>query len=85
VLAPARVAEGGRVKGIEPSAAIGVGRFVNVFLPTLTLCHPMPTFDLRPLDLDARVDPHQLAVGGMCERRLGPFFLPSMLLTPFES
>ena len=46
VLALPRVAEGGRVKRVEPSTTVG-GLLVAVLGPALADCLPMPTFDLE--------------------------------------
>jgi hypothetical protein len=47
----ARVAEGGRVIGVEPNTTVG-GLLVDVLGPALADRPPMPSLDLRPLDLD---------------------------------
>jgi hypothetical protein len=67
VLALARVAEGGRVIGVEPNTTVG-GLLVEVLGPALADSPPMPSLDFRPLDLDAGVGLQDLAVVGMCER-----------------
>jgi hypothetical protein len=59
VLALARVTEGGRVIGVEPSTTVGL--LVDVLGPALADRSPMPRLDLRPLDLDAGVGQLDLA------------------------
>ena len=54
VLALARVAEGRRVIGVEPSTAVS-GLLVDVLGPALADRPPMPSLDLRPLDLDGGI------------------------------
>ena len=49
-VALARVAEGGRVIGIEQNTTLG-GLLVDVLGPTLAYRPPMPSLDLRPPDL----------------------------------
>jgi len=49
----ARVAEGGRVIGVEPNTTVGL--LVDVLGPALADRPPMPGLDLRPLDLDAGI------------------------------
>jgi hypothetical protein len=84
-LALPRVAAGLRIKWVAPNTTIGL--LVDVLGPALADRPPMPSFDLRPLDLDARVGLQDLAVLGMCERPgWGPLYLgPNMLaLLPFR-
>jgi hypothetical protein len=50
VLALARVAEGGRVVGVEPNTTVGL--LVDVLGPALADRPPMPSLDLRPRDLE---------------------------------
>ena len=54
VLALAHVAEGERVIGVEPNTTVG-GLLVDVLGPALADRPPMPSLDLRPLDLYAGV------------------------------
>ena len=50
VLALARVAEGGRVIGVEPNTTVGK-LLVDVLGPALADRPPMPSLYLRPIDL----------------------------------
>jgi hypothetical protein len=85
VLALARVAEGGRVIGVEPNTTVG-GLLVDVLGPALADPPPMPSLDLRPMDLDGGIGLQNLAVVGVCERPGRPLFLrPNMFaLLPFR-
>jgi hypothetical protein len=50
MLAPSRVAEGGRVEGVEPDTTVR-GRLVEVLFPALTDRLPMSVLDLLPPNL----------------------------------
>jgi hypothetical protein len=56
VLALARVAEGGRVVGVEPNTIVGEGR-IEILGPAHAASLPVPRLDLRPLDLDGGIGP----------------------------
>jgi hypothetical protein len=71
VLALARVAEGGRVVGVEPNTILG-GVLADVLGPPLADRPPMTSLDLRPLDLDVGVGLQDLAVIGMCTAASDP-------------
>jgi hypothetical protein len=60
VLALARVAEGGRVVGVEPIALVGEG-LMEELVPARADRFPMPRRNLHPLDLDAGIGLHDLA------------------------
>jgi hypothetical protein len=81
MLALPRVAEGGRVIGVEPNTMVG-GLLVDVLGPALADRPPMPSLDLRPLDLDGGVGLQNRAVVGMRER---PGRAPLLKTKPAQS
>jgi hypothetical protein len=68
-----QVASGPRIYRVEPSPP-GSG-LVVVLGPADALRDPMPALDLGPLDLDAGVSLHDLAVVSMYERPGRPLLL----------
>jgi hypothetical protein len=81
VLALPRVAEGGRVRRVEPSTTVG-GLLVAMLGTAHAVCLPMSSIDVRPLDLDQGSAFKILQSLACVNGRVGPFFLKPNMLAP---